>query len=255
LPTTTILLTNDDGVDAPGLRAIERAFAEAGGTEVWIVAPEQERSACGHGLTLDRPLGVERLGERRFSTTGLTADCVYFALFGCMPRRPDVVVSGINGGPNLGSDVIYSGTVAGAREAVIRGVSGIAASLVSGGGFDDVARSVAAIALRLASLSDGRPRLLNLNYPPGPFVGPTLAPLGRRRYPQIVEKLTAALGGGPCYRIGGPPVEDEEVEGTDGWLVARGIASATFLRLDQTDQDVAGGAILGVPGEPEEEGR
>jgi 5'-nucleotidase len=238
VPTVLALLTNDDGIDAPGLIALERAFAARADVEVWTAAPDGERSASSHGMSLDRPLFAREVGERRIALSGLPADCVYFALFGWLPRRPDVVVAGINRGPNLGSDVIYSGTVAGAREAVVRGVHGLAASLVSGDEFDAVAPRTVELALELAGTDDSRPRLLNLNFPGPRFTGPELAPLGGRVYPELVERRVIPISGRAYHWLGGPPVRDRLVEGSDGWLIDRGIAALTPLALDQTDHQV-----------------
>ena len=110
-----ILLSNDDGIEAVGLQALARAVADLG--EVWTVAPATEQSAKSHSFTMHEPLRVNQHGERRYSVTGTPADAVYLALHGVLPERPDLVVSGINRGSNLGTDVLYSGTVAAAREA------------------------------------------------------------------------------------------------------------------------------------------
>jgi 5'-nucleotidase len=230
-----VLLTNDDGVDAPGLRALEQALAARGGVEVWTVAPAVEMSTCSHSMTINRPLFARERGERRIAVEGTTADCVYFGLFGCLPERPHVVVSGVNAGPNLGDDVIYSGTVAGAREAFNRGVSGVAVSLVEGDRFGAAAQSAAGIAIEVAGLDGADPLLLNLNYPGGEFSGPRLAPLGSRNYPEAVVSREIPGRGGRYYWLGGPLVSDHQVPGSDGWLIARGVASATLLTTDQTD--------------------
>lgn len=235
-PRPRVLLTNDDGIEAPGLWALERAFARRG-ADVWVVAPDRERSACSHGMTLRRALVRSEVGPQRFSLDGLPADCVYLALCGLLARRPDVVVSGINRGPNLGADVVYSGTVAGAREAALQGVHGLAASLIEGDDFERAARSVVEIAHRLAAL-EGPALLLNVNYPAGRFRGPRPALLGVRNYPKRVSP--EGEGAQPKRRsfwLGGGEIRDGRVPGTDGDLVAQGIASATLLRVDQTDFD------------------
>jgi 5'-nucleotidase len=246
-----VLLTNDDGIEAPGLAALGAAFAAIAGVEVWVAAPRTERSTCSHGMTLGRPVFVREAGPRRYAVDGLPADCVYLALFGLMPERPHVVVSGVNHGANLGSDVIYSGTAAGAREATIRGIHGIAASLVSGDDFTAAAESAASIAARIRDIAASPAILLNLNYPGGRFDGPFLARLGERSYPEVVEGGVAPLTGERYYWLGGPPVADRLHDGTDGWLVARGVASATFLTLDQTLGSPLPGTALGlVPAPP-----
>ena len=122
-----ILLTNDDGVMAPGIRAAAEALREVG--DVMVAAPDRERSATSHSITLDRPLRVDEIEPGVFSIDGTPVDCVYLALLHLVPRRPALCVSGINNGYNLGSDVFYSGTVAGAVEAALRGVPAIAISL------------------------------------------------------------------------------------------------------------------------------
>jgi 5'-nucleotidase len=230
-------LTNDDGIEAGGIVALERAFAEHAEVEVWVVAPDRGRSTSSHAMSLSRPIFVEERGPRRIAIDGLPADCVYLAFYGLMEELPDVVVSGINRGANLGCDVIYSGTVACAREAVQRGVHGVAASLVEGDDYDGPARSVAEIALAVARRDPDSPILLNLNYPGGPFSGPRLSRLGSRRYPLCVEERRTPLDDRPYFWLGGPPIEDAQVPGTDGWLIGRGIASATLLGLDQTDHE------------------
>jgi len=237
-----VIITNDDGIEAPGLLALEAAFASAG-SEVWVAAPAGERSTCSHGMTLGRPLSVATAGPRRFAVDGTPADCIYWALFcGSFPR-PAVVASGINRGANLGSDVIYSGTVAGAREAAIRGIHGVSSSLVEGDEYGPVARAVAELALRLALEPAAPVRLLNLNFPSGSFSAIRPGRLGRRIYPEVVETRPAPGGGEPGHFLGGPPVEDGLEPGSDGWLVSRGFASATLLNLDQTDH-----AGMRIPG-------
>jgi 5'-nucleotidase len=232
----TILITNDDGIETPGLLALEAALAAAG-AEPWVAAPAAERSTCSHGMTLGRPLSIARAGPRRFAVDGTPADCVYWALFCGLIPRPVAVVSGINRGANLGSDVIYSGTVAGAREAAIRGVHGVSSSLVDGDDFAAAAAAVAELALRVARGPAAPARLLNLNFPGGSFAAVRPGHLGRRIYPEVVETRPSPRGGEPSHFLGGPPVEDGLEPGSDGWLVAHGFASATALTLDQTDHE------------------
>ncbi len=232
-----ILLTNDDGIDAHGLAALERALEALPGVELWTVAPDRGRSTCGHGMTLFRPLFAKRRGERRFAVDGLPADCVYLGMFGLMDEAPDIVVSGINHGANLGSDVIYSGTVAGAREAAVRGVTGIGFSLCDGSDFDHAARVAARITQAVVQRGkDSSPAVINVNFPSGRFTQVRMGKLGRRVYPRIVERRTAPLSGDEYFWLGGPPVEDELLEDSDAWVISRGMASVTFLALDQTDQ-------------------
>src|SRR5207302_3225710 len=141
-----VVLTNDDGVHAPGLGALENALAELG--EVYVVAPEREQSACGHALTLHRPLRPRRLGERRFSVNGTPSDCVNLGVLGFLPERPALIASGINHGSNLGDDVTYSGTVSAAMEGTLLGVPSLAVSLMDGGEVATAARVARLIAMR-----------------------------------------------------------------------------------------------------------
>ena len=220
---------------APGLRALEAAFKRRDDVEVWVVAPDRGRSACSHGLTLARPVFVKEFEPRHFGVDGTPADCVYLALFGLMDARPDVVVSGINHGANLGGDVIYSGTVAGAREAALRGVHGVAASLVEGEDFDAVAEHVVEMALQVAPLNGQNAYVLNLNYPAAQFKGVRWGRLGTRSYPEIVTSRQSPGRGFNYYWLGGPPVKDAQVPQSDGWLIGHGHASATLLTWDQTN--------------------
>jgi 5'-nucleotidase len=234
--TRIVLLTNDDGIDAEGIRALEAAFLDMADVDVWTVAPDRERSTCSNAMTLARPVFARNLGDRRVAVDGLPVDCVYLAVVHLMETPPDVVVSGINRGPNLGSDVIFSGTVAGARQAALQGIHGVAASLIEGDDFEKAAEVTVKIALDLASKPASPPRLVNLNFPGGSFSGPRLGRLGSRNYPRLVTERIAPLTKDNYYWLGGPPVKDGLIKGTDGWLVNQGIASATLLRLDQTDE-------------------
>ncbi len=242
-----VLLTNDDGIDAPGIMALERAFAEYPEVEVWTVAPDRGRSTSSHAMSLSRPIFTYDRGPRRVAIDGLPADCVYLALFGLLDFRPDVVVSGINRGANMGCDVIYSGTVACAREAAERGIHGVAASLVRGDEYGPAAKSVCKIAIELAKYPVSPVLLVNLNYPSGAFDGPRFAGLGIRKYPLTVSKRTVPLDNRTYYWLGGPPIEDQEVPHTDGWLVGQGIASATLLKRDQTDYEMMNEAATLLP--------
>ncbi len=122
-----ILLSNDDGVSSEGLQSLRKAFSKT--DDVWVVAPESERTCIAHAITLHKPLRIKDLGDRVFSTNGTPADSVLLALKVVLPRKPDLVISGINKGPNMGQDVSYSGTVAAAREGAFSGCVSIAASL------------------------------------------------------------------------------------------------------------------------------
>ena len=229
---SVVLLTNDDGVHAEGLAALGRAFAELG--DVYIVAPEREQSACGHALTLHRPIRPVQLGERRFAVNGTPSDCVNLAVLGFLPAPPVLVVSGVNHGTNLGDDVTYSGTVSAAMEGILLGVPSIAVSLVDGGDFDQAARVARLIAMRV--LVSGLPRktLLNVNVPASVPRGIRTTRLGHRVYSgKIVEQVDPR--GRSHYWIGGGDPKWEDLEGTDMAALHAGYVSVTPLHLDLTN--------------------
>src|SRR6266487_3680676 len=175
-----ILVTNDDGVHAPGLAALASALDELG--DVYVVAPDREQSAVGHALTLHRPLRVTTVGERRFSVNGTPSDCVNLAVLGLLPERPVLVAAGINHGSNLGDDVTYSGTVSAAMEGTLLGVPSLAISLVDGGDFDGAAAIARLLAMRALVTALPPKTLLNVNVPTGVPRGITLTRLGHRVY-------------------------------------------------------------------------
>ena len=229
---SVVVLTNDDGIHAPGLAALEKALAELG--DVYVVAPEREQSTCGHALTLHRPLRPHRLGERRFAVNGTPADCVNLAVLGFLPEPPVLIVSGINHGSNLGDDVTYSGTIAAAMEGTLLGVPSIAVSQVEGGDFDVAGRVARLIAMRV--LVSGLPpkTLLNVNVPAQPPRGIRLARLGHRVYmDKVVEQ--ADPRGRSHYWIGGGDARWDSLEGTDMGAVHEGYVSLTPLHLDLTN--------------------
>src|SRR2546426_2367360 len=229
---SVVVLTNDDGIHAPGLAALEKALGELG--DVYVVAPEREQSTCGHALTLHRPLRPHRLAERRFAVNGTPADCVNLAVLGFLPAPPVLIVSGINHGANLGDDVTYSGTVAAAMEGTILGVPSIAVSLVDGGDFDVAGRVARLIAMRV--LVSGLPprTLLNVNVPAQPPLGIRLARLCNRVYlDKIVEQ--ADPRGRSHYWIGGGDPQWDSLEGTDMGAVRAGFGSLRPLHLDLTN--------------------
>src|SRR5437660_11438421 len=199
----SLLVTNDDGVHAPGLTALEQALAELG--DVYVLAPEREQSACGHALTLHRPLRVDRLGERRFAVNGTPSDCVNLGVLGFLSERPVLVVAGVNHGTNLGDDVTYSGTVSAAMEGTLLGVPSIAVSLVEGDEFADAARVARQVAMRV--LVSGLPpmTLLNVNVPAGTPKGVRLTRLGHRVYSGKLVEQADPRGRAPYLIRAGPP--------------------------------------------------
>ncbi|HET7825873.1 MAG TPA: 5'/3'-nucleotidase SurE [Anaeromyxobacter sp.] len=250
-----VLLSNDDGVHAAGLRALADAFE---GDEVWVVAPDREQSASSHAISLHRPLRMHEVSPRWYSVDGTPTDAVYMGLnLVLRGAPPDVVVSGVNHGPNLGNDVLYSGTVAAAMEAALLGVSAIAVSLASGPPheFSEAARFAAALARRIASSRPPAPVLLNVNVPPGPVKGYRFVRLGRRTYGrEVVEKTDPR--GRKYYWIGGEggPV-NEDIPGSDCNAALRErLVSVTPIHLDVTHdavlQELRSWTIPGFQKEP-----
>ncbi len=232
-----ILVSNDDGIAAAGLAALVEAVAPL--AEVWVVAPEIEQSAMSHALSLHRPLRVRKLQDRWYGVDGTPADCVYMAVHHLMKdERPKLVLSGINHGPNLADDVIYSGTVAAAMEGAILGVPSIAFSLVSRRTFDFAHAAKFAASLAKATLEHPLPArvFLNVNVPTGVVAeGYEVTRLGRHRYTgDVVEKEDPR--GRRYYWIAGSGYEHERIEGTDCMTVHdnRRI-SVTPMQLDLTE--------------------
>lgn len=230
--TTRILCSNDDGIDAPGLAALEAAMAPLG--EVWTAAPHRERSAQSHALTMHEPLRADPRGERRFSITGTPADCAYLALRHLVPD-PTIVVSGINAGSNLGSDVYYSGTVAAAREACLQRVPSMAVSLHGVTHWATAGRVAARVVGELLKSPLPPWVFLNVNVPDTDEVqGIKAAPLGRRSWQHQVD-VREDPRGKPYFWIGGPHLGFEG-EGTDGYWIERGWATVTPLMVYPPDE-------------------
>jgi 5'-nucleotidase len=229
------LVTNDDGVHAPGLRALARALASVG--DVFVVAPESEQSSTSHALTLSRPLRLRAQSPGVWSLDGTPADCTYVALHHkhLLPKRPDLVVSGINMGLNLGTDVFYSGTVAGAREAALRGIPAVAFSMPPQGDARRWATRARSMVARLLAWCVAHPPaeapLLNVNFPEGPSRGIRVCTLGTREYENLVEERRDPRGRQYLW-IGGPSVATPSQPGSDTEAHAQGYVSVTSLRLD-----------------------
>ncbi len=234
-----ILVTNDDGIDSPGLHALARAMRPLG--QVWVVAPDRERTAAGHALTLHKPLRIERLEPRVFSVNGTPTDCVNLALKQLLRGTPALVVSGINRGVNLGDDVTYSGTVSAALEGTIMGIPSIAVSQEVRKTFRyDVAAFYAARVAR-AALRYGLPdeTLLNVNVPDRPrakIAGVRVTALSRRRFDEpIIEKTDPH--GRKYYWIAGTRVSWSRQENSDHEALRRGFVTITPIHLDVTHHE------------------
>lgn len=230
-----ILVSNDDGIRSHGILKLASALRRVG--KVYVVAPDRERSAASHSLTLHRPLRVERIGEGVYAVDGTPTDCISIAVNGIMPARPDIVVSGINKGANLGEDVTYSGTVSAAMEGTLMGIPSFAISLAGRDGFDfkDAARFAAILARRI--LKSGLPKdtLLNVNVPQVIKVkGHRITRQGKRFFSDaVVEKVDPR--GKKYYWIGGDMQRWEGGKDTDFHCVHNGCISITPLHLDLTN--------------------
>lgn len=234
-----ILITNDDGIRASGLKALAAFLNNVG--NVTVIAPEVEQSASSHAITLNKPLRVHEYGDSWFSVTGSPADCVIMAIYGIMDRRPDIVVSGINHGPNMGEDVIYSGTVAAAIEGYILGIDSMAISVSSRSSqdFDEASRISAYLVQKMIQNTSDRKILLNVNIPSpedNKLKGIKITRLGSRVYNDMIVKKEDPRGN-YYYWIGGGKPGWKDEEKTDFHAVKHGFASVTPISLSMTDYD------------------
>ncbi|MBX3717956.1 MAG: 5'/3'-nucleotidase SurE [Burkholderiales bacterium] len=231
-----ILLSNDDGYFAPGLAALHEALAPLG--EITVVAPERDRSGASNSLTLDRPLSLHRASNGYFYVNGTPTDCVHMAVTGLLDVEPDIVVSGINNGSNMGDDTLYSGTVAAATEGYLLGVPAIAVSLV-GREFEHyatAARIARDLVDRIRRAPPQEPVLLNVNVPDLPYdqlAGIEVTRLGRRHKAQPVVKSRSPRGE-TVYWVGPAGAAREAGPGTDFHALERGAVSVTPLQVDLT---------------------
>ena len=233
---TRILVTNDDGIHSQGLEVLESTLREI--ADVFVVAPAAEMSGASHSLTLARPLRIRQIDDRHWTIDGTPTDCVTLALHKILSedQLPDVCVSGINHGGNLGDDATYSGTVAGALEATILGVPGIAISLVARDHFDFTESSKFALLAVKKILAEGLPdgTLLNVNVPQGAIKGIKVTRQGvKNARPVITEHIDPR--GKPYFWIGEQYFRSNAEDGTDYRAVEDGYISVTPLRSDMTD--------------------
>lgn len=238
-----ILITNDDGIHAPGLAYLER-IAEAVGDEVWVVAPETDQSGLAHSLTLHDPLRVRTIAERRHAVRGTPTDCVIMAVRELMPSPPDLVLSGVNAGANIADDVTYSGTVAGAIEGTLLGIPSIALSQAFDHNTDDIPFETAEahgprIIRRVIELGIPRGTLVNVNFParaPGEVAGVEVARQGAMTHALKAEARIDSRRK-PYYWLAYTRAETPPVPGTDFHALAAGRIAVTPLRLDMTDPE------------------
>ena len=232
-----ILVTNDDGIHSPALLQLKAQLSAFG--RVTVVAPDRNQSATSQSLTLHRPLRIHPHGDDVYSVDGTPADCVLIAFHGMLIERPDLVVSGINHGPNMGEDVFYSGTVAAAIEGVLQGVPAIAASLVTRAQTDFAEPAVMLGGIVRQVLERGLPKelLLNVNFPFRPraeLKGIQLTRLGSRVYQDTLVKKVDPRGQ-DYYWIGGEDPIWKSIEGTDFHAVDAGFVSVTPMQLNLSD--------------------
>ena len=254
-----ILVTNDDGIHAEGLKVAEhiaRALAPAG--EIWVVAPQAEQSGSSRSLSLASPIRLQQAGERRFAVRGTPADCVILAVCHLMPARPDIIISGVNRGQNVADDITYSGTIAAAMEGAVLGIPSFALSQCYAPEHAaaipwQVARAHGAAAIRMVlrareeARANGEPRpepdacaLFNINFPdcdPDALAGFRITRQGRRDVQQLLVEERADPRGHPYYwlgfrrRVNNPPPD------TDLFAIFNRLVSITPLKMNLTDEE------------------
>jgi len=236
-----ILLSNDDGVHAQGIKALAHELSDL--AEIVVVAPDRNRSGASNSLTLETPLRVAQLEENVYSVQGTPTDCVHFALNELMKDDlPDLVLSGINHGANLGDDVLYSGTVAAAMEGHFLQVQSIAFSLVGNNHFDTAAKIARQIVEQHIKTPIPTNRLLNVNVPDVPYKklkGESVTRLGARHHAENMIKQKDPRGH-DIYWLGPPGKEQDAGEGTDFYAIEQGMVSITPMQVDLTAHESLG---------------
>ena len=231
-----ILLSNDDGYFSPGIECLARALSQV--AEITVVAPERDRSGASNSLTLDRPLSLKRAANGYYHVNGTPTDCVHLAVTGMLDELPDMVVSGINHGANMGDDTIYSGTVAAATEGFLLGVPSLAVSLCSKSGehFETAARVALELVQLIQRQAVSEPLLLNVNVPDVPYDllrGMVVTRLGKRHKAEAVVR-TLSPRNETVYWVGAAGEAQGAGEGTDFYAVSKHQVSITPLQIDLT---------------------
>ncbi len=232
-----ILVTNDDGFFSRGIQILAESLKELG--QVYIVAPDRDRSSVSHALTMHRPLRVDLIRENCYSVNGTPTDCIVVGVKKILPREPDLIVSGINKGANLGEDITYSGTVSAAIEGTILGVPSFAISLVGERPFKYETASHYALKIARYILQRALPQdtLLNVNVPNKPLQeikGIKITKQGKRSYENSIHEIFSPWGE-KQYWIGGGVVSWQKMEGTDIQAIMEGYVSVTPLHIDLTN--------------------
>ena len=234
----TILVTNDDGIYGPGLKPLVRELRKF--AKVVVVIPDQERSGTSHSLTLHKPIRIQKVAPGTYLVNGTPADCTRYGTLKLVPKGADVVISGINSGPNFGNDVNYSGTVAGAREGCILGISSLAVSVAEpiGGNFNTAAKISAKMVKSILSKPLPPKIYLNVNVPKSPK-GFRITLLGRRIYDEQIDCRIDPRGR-KYYWLSGKPVLEAQGTGTDITEAKKGYVSITPLKIDPTAKELFG---------------
>ena len=230
-----IMVTNDDGINSPGIKALQQAMRSLGQTV--IVAPERDNSAVSHALTMSRPLRIREIEKNMFTLDGTPTDCVVVGIGKLIGNKPDLLVSGINAGPNLGDDISYSGTVSAAIEGTMYGIPSMAMSLAGEAPFDFALAMRVATSLARRILADGLPAntLLNVNIPAGDtFQGFAVTRQGRRLWENSIQETFDPRGRKHYWIGGGTPLRDSS-EDTDVSAIHYGLVSVTPIHLDLTN--------------------
>ena len=231
-----ILLSNDDGYFSPGIECLARFLSEV--AEITVVAPERDRSGASNSLTLDRPLSFRRSANGFYYVNGTPTDCVHLAVTGVLDELPDMVVSGINQGANMGDDTLYSGPVAAATEGFLLGVPSIAVSLCSKEGrhYETAGRVALEMVQMLREKNVAKPLLLNVNVPDVPYEelrGKVATRLGKRHKAEAVVSLVSPRNE-KMYWIGAAGAAQDAGESTDFYAVSQNQVSVTPLQIDLT---------------------
>ncbi len=232
---TTILVTNDDGIHSQGIQILRQTLAPLG--RIIIVAPDRDNSAVSHSLTMSRPLHVRKIAEDTYTVDGTPTDCVILALGKILDIRPDLLVSGINAGPNIGDDISYSGTVSAAKEGTIYGIPSLAVSLAGEAPYDFTVAGEFSKKMAARILDDVLPNntLINMNVPPGPHPkGIRITRQGRRLWENAIQE-TKDPWGRRRYWIGGGTTVRDANEDTDVHAIHDGYVSITPIHLDLTN--------------------
>lgn len=236
--SVTVLLTNDDGILSPGLKALHNAFSEH--HDVWVVAPDGERSGFSNSITISEPIRCTEVEDQWYAISGTPADCVILATLGAIPKSPDVVVSGINIGPNLGSDIVYSGTCAGARQSAYKDIPGIAVSINSFHQpffFEPVAQFLLEQLDELLRLWNAD-HFINVNAPNlAEFHGIEITTPAQRRYEDRLLPFEPPRGG-RYYFVDGRPELTKLEPGTDWHAVEHGALSVSPIMLNPVNHEV-----------------